>query len=191
MVNGERHEPEISGGVYSIRLRITRQTIISVTAALLTFTVRINRGEGITLVTPQTGAVEYGREFRATFYLNPGFGNPAITGGDAVIEENTILVPSVTSDMELVISASPVTGVGENIRQRTKVYPNPVVAGQTLTVNFPNEAGLLQLYEATGKSVEKKNIGGGIEEIVIHLPGVYLLKIKTEEEEEVHKIVVQ
>ena len=190
-VDGVLNKPEMSGGVYSLKSNIINNTNISISAESSTFSVKINRGEGITVVTPETGKVKYGGEFTAAFTMAANYVNPTASGGEAVIEGNTVRIPSVTSNLELTISATKLTGVNEFRKSQVKVYPNPVTSGQAITIEYQG-SGLLKISAANGKLLEQKTISGGIEKITMNYPtGVYFFKIDAENEETIYKIVVQ
>ena len=190
-------ETAVSGGVYTVALHIANHTTIKITATLKKLNVRINKGEGILLVAPMNGKAEYGSEFSSTFNLMAGYGNPAITdvsgASGAVIAGNEIRIPSVTSDVELTISASKLTGINELLREDIKIYPNPVIAGQRLTVDISGmrRDGLLKICSADGKVFEQRKIAGREGIMMNYAPGAYLMHIIVEDVENVYKIVVQ
>jgi len=156
------------------------------------YSVRIIRGEGITHVTPETGNVTGGDDFVAEFALAANYGNPTVTGGNAVIEGNTIRFPSVTSDVEVVISASKLTGVFENLHRQVKVYPNPVMSGQMLTIDLSShQQSLVKIIGADGKLLMQKTIADETVDILMnYAPGVYFLTIIQGGVETTHKVTV-
>ncbi|GHV30160.1 hypothetical protein FACS1894177_02270 [Bacteroidia bacterium] len=83
----------------------------------------VSLGEGISNVTPSFARVDDGDEFTAVFKLKTDYVNPVATGG-AVIEGDKIRVASVTSDMNLSISA---TQGQSNI---TTPYPSTIEINQ-------------------------------------------------------------
>ena len=189
-------QPTLSDGIYTVKTQITNHTTIQITAALPAFTVQINRGAGIISITPDYEKVNYGSDFQATFVLASGYTNPVITGGEATIEENTIHISEVTSNYNLTLSASkdPLLNSTNYIdKQPVKIYPNPVVSGQMLTISAYNgvKGGKLKICGIDGKILNQKTIAGGTEKIEMNYPsGVYFLKIDFEDEETVYKIVV-
>ena len=195
-VDGDPYEPEMKESVYTIKRRITNHTTITIRAVLESFSVRINRGEGITLITPETGEVIGGDDFVATFMLAANFANPTVTGGEAVIEGNTVRIPSVTANVLVTLSASRLTGTGENPYQQMKIYPNPVMSGQTLTIDMSSfvthRPTLLKISGADGKILEQKTISGGVEKTVMnYTPGIYFVTIILDGEDTIYKIMVQ
>ncbi|MDR1154688.1 MAG: M60 family metallopeptidase [Bacteroidales bacterium] len=195
IVDGDDYEPVLSGGVYTVKQRITNHTAISIKASVKVYAVKINRGEGVTLVAPEAGEVNYGDDFRAGFTLAAGYGNPTITGGEAVIEGNTIRIPSIMANVEITISASKVTGIADYLDEPpVRIYPNPVTSGQTLTIDasgMAKEKAVLEICGADGRVLEQKIINGGVMKITMNrAPGIYFLKIAAGKET-VYKIIVQ
>ena len=152
-------------------------------------TVTIMRGEGIVQVTPARIDLAHGEEFTATFVLAPGFGNPTVSGGEAIIDGTTLRIPSVTSNVTLMLSAVRGLDAPENIRQTTVIYPNPVQKGQHLTIVAP-AAGILKITSIDGKLLKQKPINAGTQTIEMNYkPGTYVLIVEAEEKS-VYKIVV-
>ena len=69
------------------------------------------------------------------------------------------------------------------------VYPSPLMTGQDLSVQIPEENGVLEVYEMGGKLVYSCILQNKVDQVNLNLSsGIYLIKLKTDKHQWVEKI---
>ena len=218
VVDGAPYEPEKNGDVYTIRQFVTNHCHIFIFAAV-PLSDDVELAEILVDNKPAVQSDDNPLIYRITIDFTTHVALSAQTAHPgATIDESDLGVKQVQEGinryyirvyaedgfttvsyrLDISVNDDPNkthTGIYENFRQRVKIYPNPVLSGQTLFIEIPcveNLKGVMKISAADGKLLEQKTISNVIETIAMnYAPGVYFMHIRTDDENRVFKIVIQ
>ena len=217
IIDGMAFQPTISGNVYTIRRLITNHSYIYVTASV-TLSDDASIAEILVdnkpaIKSPFNASIyELTIDFATHITISATPANPLAT-----INANDIGVKSVREGinrldirviaengnissyrLEVFVNEDPnkiTTSIDDNLKNNIKIFPNPVVSGQMLTIDLSGanlQTGILRIIGADGKILDQINISNTIEMIEMnYVPGVYFMHVKIDDEDLIFRVVAE
>ncbi len=139
-------------------------------------------------------AMPEGGIYSGTGVTDNSFDPSLLTNGDYTITY-TYSDTGCSNSCEFTITVNIIDNIDRNNIAEIKIYPNP--SNGTFTLNFDNINGniIYQIYDTKGSIIAEKNLYsyGKTSEEVSHnlIPGIYYLKLITENKSYVEKLVIE